>query len=92
MDDILKKTMFTELKDVLVEIEDIVAKYNTSGDVVYTAAFGVVDEGDESNEWALSYGWNCRDVDEFQEFITLQIEAFSRESLDEEIFPGISLN
>ena len=48
-----------------------------SGALVYTAAFGFLEEeGETENRWSLAYGHNCKDLDEFEEFITLQVQAF----------------
>ena len=47
MDDILKKAMFQEVSVVLEQIEEIIEKYGYSGDLVYTAAFGVLEEQGE---------------------------------------------
>lgn len=94
MDDILKKAMFQEVNVVLEQIEEIIEKYGYSGDLVYTAAFGVLEEqGEEENRWSLAYGYNCKDDDEFTEFMSLQVKAFT-ESTDDEPpeFIGYSLN
>lgn len=78
MDDVLKKAMFTEVKDLMQQIEDVVEKYRHSGELVYTAAFGILEEeGEELNQWSLAYGYNCRDIEEFTEFMHLQVKAFT---------------
>ena len=95
MDDILKKAMFQEVHDVMEQIEEIAQKYGYSGELVYTAAFGVIEEqGETENRWSLAYGHNCRDNDEFTEFMTLQVKAFTEVDEEEEPrgFSGFSLN
>lgn len=95
MDDILKKAMFQEVHGLMEQIEDICQKYGHSGELVYTAAFGVMEEqGEVENRWSLAYGHNCRDNDEFTEFMTLQVKAFTEIDEDEEpdVFTGYSLN
>jgi len=95
MDDILKKAMFSEIAGVMETIEEITKKYNHSGDLVYTAAFGFLEEeGEEENRWSLTYGNNCRDSGEFEEFMTLQFQAFqgAEEDEDEDGFMGFYLN
>lgn len=95
MDDILKKAMFSEVSEVMERIEEITKKYNHCGDLVYTAAFGFLEEeGEEENRWSLTYGNNCRDSGEFEEFMTLQFQAFqgAEEDEDEDGFLGFYLN
>lgn len=94
MDDILKKAMFDEVADVLAQVEEIAEKYKHSGELVYSTAFGYLEEeGEEANKWSLAYGHNCRDTDEFDEFVTLQVEAFHRGREEDEIdLPGLFLN
>lgn len=78
MDDVLKKAMFTEVQDLMQQIEEVVNKYRHSGDLVYTAAFGLLEEETENtNNWSLAYGHNCRDLGEFSEFMQLQVKAFT---------------
>ncbi len=79
MDDILKKTMFEELDECFEQIEAIVAKYNTSGNVVYMACVGAMEEEEEdTHEWQLKYTWNVKDTDELEEVVQLQVEAFMK--------------
>jgi len=95
MDDILKKAFRQEVEEVFERIEEIVNKYNHSGEIVYTAAFGMVEEEDEENrKWNLAYGWNCKDIEEYGEFMQLQLVAFTKEEEDEaqSWFDGLSLN
>ena len=47
MDDVLKKAMFTEVQDLMQQIDEVVYKYKHSGDLVYTAAFGLLEEETE---------------------------------------------
>ena len=92
MDDILKKAMFSEVADVMERIEEITEKYKHSGELVYSAAFGFLEEeGETENRWSLAYGHNCKDPDEFEEFMTLQVQAFSVNE-EEDPFPGLYLN
>ena len=73
MDDILKKTMYKEVQDLLDQISSVVEKYNYSEELIYTAAFGMLEEEGEMNRWTLAYGWNCRDMDEFGEFMAYYV-------------------
>ena len=90
MDDILKKAMRTEVSDLIDQIENIVEKYGSSNDIVYTVAVGFVEEQDEDmSNWSLHYGYNCKTMEEFQEFMYVQTNAFvmsEDEGQDEE--PG----
>lgn len=87
MDDILKKTMYKEVQGLLEQIEDVVNKYNYSEEIVYTAAFGVLEEeGSSENRWSLAYGYNCKDIHELGEFLALQVEAYTRETESDEDF------
>ena len=95
MDDILKETMRAEVNDVIAQIEAIVHKYGSSNDIVYTIAVGFVeDSDDEMANWALQYGYNCRNIDEFEEFMHIQANAFVMSSQDDhdDGFLGYSLN
>tara|TARA_R110002074_G_scaffold30333_3_gene86001 strand:- start:6359 stop:6637 length:279 start_codon:yes stop_codon:yes gene_type:complete len=92
MDDILKKTMYKEVQDLLDQISSVVEKYNYSEELIYTAAFGMLEEEGEMNRWTLAYGWNCRDMDEFGEFMALQIQAYTAEQESDEGFMEFSLN
>jgi hypothetical protein len=95
MDDILKKTMFQEISSVMEQIEGITEKYGHSVDLVYTLAFGLLeDEGEDVNKWSLAYSYNCRDDEEFTEFMSLQVKAYT-ETTEEEppsFTTGFSLN
>jgi hypothetical protein len=92
MDSILKKAFQKEVQDVFDRIEDIVEKYSSTG-VVYSLAVGFVeDETEEAKKWNLAYGWNCIDEEEFAEFMTLQLEAYSQEDEANQWFSGLSLN
>lgn len=92
MDDILKKAMFEEVAEVMEQIEGIAKKYKHSGDLVYTAAFGFLEEeGETENRWSLAYGHNCRDHMEFDEIMTLQVQAFENEQGDA-FLSGLFLN
>lgn len=91
MDDILKKTLRKEIQALFDELEEVVNKY--SGNVVYTMAVGFVeDETEDARKWNLAYGWNCKDDDEFAEFLTLQVEAFNNEGEADDWLHGLSLN
>lgn len=91
MDDILKKTLRKEIQGLFDELEEVVNKY--SGNVVYTMAVGFVeDETEVARKWNLAYGWNCKDEDEFAEFLTLQVEAFNSEGEADDWLSRLSLN
>ena len=95
MDDILKKAMFQEITEVLEQIDGIIEKYGHSGQLVYTAAIGLLEEeGEDINKWSLAYGYNCRDDDEFTEFMSLQVKAYTNTTEGEPpaLTTGFSLN
>lgn len=97
MDSILKEAMRAEVSDVIEQIEAIVYKYGSSEDIVYTIAVGYVEEADEdANKWNVQYGYNCKNSDEFAEFMVLQTHAYSmsedEEAEDDDGFLGYSLN
>ena len=84
MDDILKKTMFEEIDSVFEQIEEIVDKYNMSGNIVYMGCVGLIeDESDDVHEWQVKYTWNVRDRDELEEVLHLQAEAFIQSEVDD---------
>lgn len=92
MDSILKKAFKQEVQDVFDQLEAIVEKYSSAG-VVYTMAVGFVeDESEDARKWNLAYGWNCEDENEFAEFMTLQLEAYTQEDEASQWFSGLSLN
>jgi len=77
MDSILKKTMFEEIDSCFEQIEEIVAKYNMSDNIVYIGCVGVVEEAEEDiHEWQVKYTWNIKDTNELEEVVQLQVEAF----------------
>jgi len=79
MDSILKKTMFEEIDSCFEQIEEIVAKYNMSDNIVYMGCVGVCEEASEDvHEWQVKYTWNVKDVNELDEVIQLQVEAFAK--------------
>ena len=77
MDDILKKTMFEEIDAAFEQIEEIVAKYNMSDNIVYMGCVGVCEDAQEDvQEWQVKYTWNVKDTNELEEVVQLQVEAF----------------
>ena len=97
MDDILRQAMRTEVSDVIEQIDAIVEKYGMSKDIVYTLAVGFIDEQDEEMaNWSLHFGYNCKTVEEFQEFMVMQTNAFvmsEQDDQDDELGNlGFSLN
>mgnify|MGYP001173184837 FL=1 len=79
MDDILKKTMFEEIDAAFDNIEQIVSKYNMSGNIVYMGCVGLCEsESDDVHEWQVKYTWNVKDANELDEVIQLQVEAFAK--------------
>ena len=77
MDDILKEAMRDELQDVFERIEDIIDKYKASVELVYTMSVGYIeDDRGGVQKWNLHYGWNVKDIEEFEKFMTLQAEAY----------------
>ncbi len=86
MDDILKKTMFGEVRDLFTELEEIIKKYSAEDEVSYLASFGMMTEESTATEhhWQMGYSWNVRDDDEFDEIQYLQREAYLIESEEED--------
>lgn len=77
MDDILKEAMRGELQDVFERIEEIIDKYKASVELVYTMSVGYIEEDTGGvQKWNLHYGWNVKDIEEFEKFMTLQAEAY----------------
>lgn len=92
MDSILKNAFQQEVQEIFKELEALVEKYSAS-EVVYTMAVGFVeDETEDAKKWNLAYGWNCEDENEFAEFMTLQLEAYTQEDEASQWFSGLSLN
>jgi|TARA_Y100000015_G_scaffold6399_1_gene5858 uncharacterized protein with ATP-grasp and redox domains len=84
MDDILKKTMFEEIDEAFEQIEQIVSKYNVSGNIVYMGCVGLMEEESEDvHEWQVKYTWNVKDKEELQEVLQLQAEAYIQAEPDD---------
>ena len=86
MDDILKKTMFGEVRDLFTELEEIIKKYSAEDEVSYLASFGMMTEDSTPTEhhWQMGYSWNVRHDDEFDEIQYLQREAYLIETEEED--------
>jgi hypothetical protein len=85
MDDILKKTMFGEVRELFNELEEIIKKYSAEEEVAYLASFGLMtDESTETeHHWQMGYSWNVSSDDEFDEIQYLQREAYLIETEDD---------
>lgn len=93
MDDILKKTMFEEIDACFEQIEEIVSKYNASGNIVYMGCVGLCEAPEEDiHEWQVKYTWNVKDANELDEVIQLQVEAFAKTQEPEDPLDYLFMN
>jgi len=78
MDKVLKDTMFRELRDKLKELEAIIDKYDASEEVIHTTCIAMPEE-DGGTDWSVMYAWNYKNVDDLDDMLTLQAEAYIAE-------------
>lgn len=79
MDKVLKETMFRELKAKLKELEDIIEKYDAAEEVVHTTCIGIAEGIEEGEDWSILYAWNYKGIEDLEDMLALQAEAYIAE-------------